>query len=720
MTARAHFHIPDNQELEIEEDEEDDDQPVAAGGGATRPLLLGASTDDFSALERAGTPAWKVENVEDDEGARDRYLAGLQGNMRVSRAPPGQRGYNLAPIRPSLVGALEFRSVLSSLQRSRNFRTGQIHLRRYSDEPDFPDDQHRTSVFDRNPGHPSRSRAISAYEEPVHRRGAPDARHVTPGHSLGHQSAPHGHPGLLFASPTSSEYPSRSQSPAVPERERSKSPSLLAPPENNFRTPDYQRGRDSRLQESPLALSPRDARSRRSSGTMSPVSPFPPYQDDSASFRSDVPQVRLPSAGHSIHSQDLMDQPFEPKPWKWWPYRRLPAPHVLAAVLFPTLSGWVESTIWDKFLAISAVPSVFALTITLPVVEPGDPEADSPTGSGPPSPFLRPEYRDYPGSDIPTEPYRDEDDDPSNDNNQPPDLILNSDLRHNLHFEIPDANRRRQDSEAPIIPTINGNGDGDGKPCSPKIWNRWLLAVQLVIAPLFISWTIWTNVDSDMSIRNLLFYWLISVVISMLLLATLLLTTTSNTAHLPRRARPLLAFLGFMVAIAWISTLATEVVNLLKTVGVILSISDSLLGLTIFAVGNSLGDLVADITVARLGYPVMALSACFGGPMLNILIGIGVGGLYMTLHGASTAHESALNVNSVVQRGVTLASRGETYHIHVSRSLLISGIALLVTLVGLLIVVPLNGWRMDRKIGMGLVITWCVSTVVNVIVEIVT
>ena len=35
--------------------------------------------------------------------------------------------------------------------------------------------------------------------------------------------------------------------------------------------------------------------------------------------------------------------------------------------------------------------------------------------------------------------------------------------------------------------------------------------------------------------------------------------------------------------------------------------------------GNSLADLVANITIARMGYPVMALSACFGGPMFSML-----------------------------------------------------------------------------------------------------
>ena len=35
---------------------------------------------------------------------------------------------------------------------------------------------------------------------------------------------------------------------------------------------------------------------------------------------------------------------------------------------------------------------------------------------------------------------------------------------------------------------------------------------------------------------------------------------------------------------------------------------------TIFAAGNSLSDFVANITIARAGYSLMAFSACFGGP----------------------------------------------------------------------------------------------------------
>jgi sodium/potassium/calcium exchanger 6 len=186
-----------------------------------------------------------------------------------------------------------------------------------------------------------------------------------------------------------------------------------------------------------------------------------------------------------------------------------------------------------------------------------------------------------------------------------------------------------------------------------------------------------------------------------------ILTVTTRHDRMPKY-RHLFCFLGFIVSIAWISTIANEVVGVLKAFGVIVGISDAILGLTIFAVGNSLGDLVADITVARLGYPVMALSACFGGPMLNILLGIGGSGLYMTLTEANHKHE----------KHPGRPMKYKPYVIDISPTLLISAVSLLITLVALLILVPLNKWMMTRKIGYGLITLWAVSTVANLIVEI--
>jgi len=198
---------------------------------------------------------------------------------------------------------------------------------------------------------------------------------------------------------------------------------------------------------------------------------------------------------------------------------------------------------------------------------------------------------------------------------------------------------------------------------------------------------------------------LYSLLGSLIAFAILIYTTTPTK---PPKYRFLLCFLGFIVSISWISTIANEVVGVLKAFGVILGISDAILGLTIFAVGNSLGDLVADITVARLGYPVMALSACFGGPMLNILLGIGISGLYMTITEADKKHDKHPNKKI----------KYKPYEVEVSGTLMISAITLLVTLVGLLIVVPMNKWMMTRKIGWGLIILWSISTVINLAVEI--
>lgn len=63
--------------------------------------------------------------------------------------------------------------------------------------------------------------------------------------------------------------------------------------------------------------------------------------------------------------------------------------------------------------------------------------------------------------------------------------------------------------------------------------------------------------------------------------------------------------------------LANNVVYILEVIGFITGLSKSFLGTTFLAVGNSLGDLLADISLARSGYQKMAFAACFGGPLFS-------------------------------------------------------------------------------------------------------
>ncbi|CAI9568246.1 unnamed protein product [Staurois parvus] len=106
-------------------------------------------------------------------------------------------------------------------------------------------------------------------------------------------------------------------------------------------------------------------------------------------------------------------------------------------------------------------------------------------------------------------------------------------------------------------------------------------------------------------------------------LAVIVFFTTNNGQ--PPKYYFLFSFLGFIASALWISAAATEVVNLLRTFGVVFRLSNTVLGLTLLAWGNSIGDFVSDLTLARQGYPRMAFSACFGGIIFNVLIGVGLG-----------------------------------------------------------------------------------------------
>ena len=55
------------------------------------------------------------------------------------------------------------------------------------------------------------------------------------------------------------------------------------------------------------------------------------------------------------------------------------------------------------------------------------------------------------------------------------------------------------------------------------------------------------------------------------------------------------------------------------------------MGLTFLAWANSVGDLVADISLAKVGKAKTAVAACFGTPLLNLLVGLGLGCLIAIL-----------------------------------------------------------------------------------------
>lgn len=94
--------------------------------------------------------------------------------------------------------------------------------------------------------------------------------------------------------------------------------------------------------------------------------------------------------------------------------------------------------------------------------------------------------------------------------------------------------------------------------------------------------------------------------------------------------------------------------------------------------------------------------------MLNILLGIGLGGVLMMVQHANKKHKK--HPDRPVQYG--------PYSVEVGPTLMISAVTLLMMLTLLLVLVPLNRWILSRRIGWGLIALWTLSTVANVVVEV--
>ncbi|KAJ1876793.1 hypothetical protein LPJ57_004295, partial [Coemansia sp. RSA 486] len=153
-------------------------------------------------------------------------------------------------------------------------------------------------------------------------------------------------------------------------------------------------------------------------------------------------------------------------------------------------------------------------------------------------------------------------------------------------------------------------------------------------------------------------------------------------------------FVGFVCGLAWVYIVADEIVSITQALGVILNLSEEIMGLTVVGFGNSLGDLVTNLTLTRMGFPMMAISACFGGPMLCLLLGVGVAAFTSLASGeiSSGAYRIPLT----------------------SPTVLVSTACLLFNSALFLLVVPRQKYYMTRAVGLMAMVVYLVGMVVNV------
>ncbi|XP_016361360.1 sodium/potassium/calcium exchanger 6, mitochondrial-like isoform X3 [Sinocyclocheilus anshuiensis] len=222
-------------------------------------------------------------------------------------------------------------------------------------------------------------------------------------------------------------------------------------------------------------------------------------------------------------------------------------------------------------------------------------------------------------------------------------------------------------------------------------WKRPLNCLHIITGPVVCVLSFQSGKYGLLLIEGEVPVWVLILCIGVFLSGIVFFTTTNER---PPRYHFLYSLLGFVVSMLWISTVASEIVSVLHLLGVVLSLSNTVLGLTLLAWGNSIGDCFADITIARQGYPRMAISACFGGIIFNMLFGVGLGCLLQIFQ-----------TNNVVM----LEPEGMLCWV-------LSG-ALGLSLVLSFILVPLQCFHLSRVYGIFLLIFYIVFLLVALLTE---
>eukprot|EP00042_Codosiga_hollandica_P057154 m.840477 g.840477 ORF g.840477 m.840477 type:complete len:624 (-) comp59512_c1_seq2:198-2069(-) len=225
--------------------------------------------------------------------------------------------------------------------------------------------------------------------------------------------------------------------------------------------------------------------------------------------------------------------------------------------------------------------------------------------------------------------------------------------------------------------------------CLNNNWCRYLAVFNCVACPVFLVFATQLNQNN---LGGTYPTWLLALVLGSVL-AILVWATSRHSV--PPAYHNAFAFLGFVMSVIWIYSVANEIVNLLQTFGVLLGISADILGLTVLAWGNSIGDAVANLTVAKQGFPRMAIGACFGSPLMNILIGIGL--------------------------STTVATLTKSNPLPISRNgtLKVSGAFLLVSLFSSCLVIPFFKFSAGRKFGIYLICLYVAFMITAIITDVV-
>jgi solute carrier family 24 (sodium/potassium/calcium exchanger), member 6 len=184
-------------------------------------------------------------------------------------------------------------------------------------------------------------------------------------------------------------------------------------------------------------------------------------------------------------------------------------------------------------------------------------------------------------------------------------------------------------------------------PCD-GYYNRGVIATSLALSPLWFVYYVYSGHDINLLAMNSIFYFLICWSAALCVASLVLRFAPGGDGSMALGVATPIALYGFVIAATWIDFVADHLVALLDFMGIVLHIPGTIMGLTVLAWGNSMGDLSANITMARKGLANMAMTACFAGPVFNILMGLGLGFASLVVYTGEPEKEVKLSPSVVI------------------------------------------------------------------------
>ncbi|XP_037543621.1 sodium/potassium/calcium exchanger 3 [Nematolebias whitei] len=170
----------------------------------------------------------------------------------------------------------------------------------------------------------------------------------------------------------------------------------------------------------------------------------------------------------------------------------------------------------------------------------------------------------------------------------------------------------------------------------------------------------------------------------------ILLYCTVPNCVLPRWHRWFMV--TFVASTLWIAVFSYLMVWMVTIISFTLDIPDYIMGITFLAAGTSVPDCMASLIVARQGMGDMAVSNSIGSNIFDILLGLGFPWALRTL---VVDHGSIVSINN--------------------KGLVYSVVLLLASVFLTVLSVHLNHWRLDRRLGLGLMFLYVIFLLCSIL-----